>query len=57
MDVALGGNLTSMVADQYHNAQKTGLFLSEPTARYYFRQFIHTGPSLSKSGSVLTLGG
>ncbi len=42
MDVALGGNLTSYVSDQYKHAERHGLFLTEKDARYFFRQFITT---------------
>ena len=42
MDVALGGNLTSYVSDQYKHAERHGLFLAEKDARYFFRQFITT---------------
>ncbi len=34
MDVALGGNLTSYVSDQYKHAERHGLFLTEVTRTY-----------------------
>ena len=34
MDVALGGNLTSYVSDQYKHAERHGLFLTEVMRRH-----------------------
>lgn len=37
MEYAAGNSLTGYVADKWVNSQKTGLFLTEDEARYFFR--------------------
>ena len=46
MDVALGGNLTSYVSDQYKHAERHGLFLTEVT---------HTLPDIPKPSARCNL--